>query len=194
MMHLININDKLFINVFTQCILSIIFYYSYFSYKNDEFISLEGILAQDFICHKIEKGGYFKYELYGKDYYIENLGFVFVLSFVNKKSKNNIIKSKNNFDIIFSFIKTIKIFIENITEYFENKNHNFMEKLLIMLEKCNNTKKQLPDKILAKTINSISFHIIIQDFLKVYQGLHSNIKVNDVINPNKPYIISETYK
>ena len=194
MMHLININDKLFINVFTQCILSIIFYYSYFSYKNDEFISLEGILAQDFICHKIEKGGYFKYELYGKDYYIENLGFVFVLSFVNKKSKNNIIKSKNNFDIIFSFIKTIKIFIENITEYFENKNHNFMEKLLIMLEKCNNTKKQLPDKILAKTVNSISFHIIIQDFLKVYQCIHSNIKVNDVINPNKPYIISETYK
>ena len=63
-----------------------------------------------------------------------------------------------------------------------------------MLEKCNNTKKQLPDKILAKTVNSISFHIIIQDFLKVYQGLHSNIKVNDVINHNKPYIISETYK
>jgi|LakMenEpi03Aug12_release.lakeMendotaPanAssembly.Ray.scaffolds.fasta_scaffold38652_6 hypothetical protein len=191
MMHLININDKLFINIFTQCIFSIMFYYSYFSYKNDEFISLEGILGQDFICHRIEKGGYFKYELYGKDYYLENLGFVFVLSFINKNSKNNIIKSKNNFDVIFSFIKTIKLFIDNITQYFQNKNNNFMEKLLISLERCNNTKKQLPDKLLEKTINSISNHIIIKDFFVVYKSLL--IKSNEVINPNTPYIISKTY-
>jgi hypothetical protein len=167
------------------------FYYSYFSYKNDEFISLEGILGQDFICHRIEKGGYFKYELYGKDYYLENLGFVFVLSFINKNSKNNIIKSKNNFDVIFSFIKTIKLFIDNITQYFQNKNNNFMEKLLTSLERCNNTKKQLPDKLLEKTINSISNHIIIKDFFVVYKSLL--IKSNEVINPNTPYIISKTY-
>ena len=193
MMHLININDKLFINVFTQCMFAIIFYYSYFSYKHDEFISLEGILGIDFTCHKIAKGGYFKYNIYGKDYYLENLGFVFVLSFINKKSNNIIINSKNKFDIIFSFIKTIKLFIENITVYFENRNHNFMEKLLIILERCNNTNKQLPDKLLAKTVNSISNHVIIKEFLEVYKSLHTNIKSNEVINPNTPYTISQLY-
>ena len=193
LLNLINIKDKLFINILTQSILAIMFYYSYFSYRKNEFISLEGISGLDFICHRIKKGGYFKYQLYGKDYYLENLGFVFVLSFINKKSNNIIIKSKNNFDVIFSFIKTIKIFIENITAYFENKKHNFMEKLLSILEKCNNTNKQLPDKLLAKTVNSISNHIIIKEFLEVYKSLNANIKSNEVINPNTPYTISQLY-
>ena len=193
-MYLTNIKDKLFINIFTQCILSIMFYYSYFSYNKKEFISLEGISALDFICHRIEKGGYFKYQLYGKDYYVENLGFVIVLSFINKKSNNIIIKSKNNFDIIFSFIKTLKLFIENIIMILKIKDNNFMDKLIINLEKCNNTNKQLPNKVLAKTVNSISYHIIIKEFLELYKGLYTNIKDIDVINPNTPYIISETYE
>ena len=193
----LKIDDILFNNILTQCILSIIFYYSYFSYKNDEFISLDGILGHDFICHKIKKGGYFKYRLYGKDYYIENMGYIFVLSFINKNSKNLKIKSDDKFNIIYSFIKTIKLFIENITDYFKNKNHNFMEKLLMSLEKCNNTNKQLPDKLLAKNVNSISSHIIIQNFLVMYKGLLTTIdkdEDNDVLNLNKPYIISDTYE
>jgi hypothetical protein len=194
MMYLTNIKDKLFINILTQCILSIMFYYSYFSYNKNEFISLEGITAIDFICHRIEKGGYFKYQLYGKDYYLENLGFVIVLSFINKKSNNIIIKSKNNFDIIFSFIKTLKLFIEKTVLILKIKDNNFMDKLIINLEKCNNTNKQLPNKVLAKTVNSISYHIIIKEFLELYKGLYTNIKSNEIINPNTPYIISETYK
>ena len=193
----LKMDDKLFNNILTQCILSIIFYYSYFSYKNSEFISLEGILGHDFICHKIKKGGYFKYRLYGKDYYVENMGFIFVLSFINKNSKNSIIKSDNKFDIIFAFIKTIKLFIENITIQFKNHKNNFMEKLLMVLEKCNNSNKQLPEILLAKNINSISSHIIIQKFLAIYKGLsidNEDIHDDDVINLNNPYIISDTYK
>jgi hypothetical protein len=74
------------------------------------------------------------------------------------------------------------------------KDNNFMDKLIINLEKCNNTNKQLPNKVLAKTVNSISYHIIIKEFLELYKGLYTNIKDIDVINPNTPYIISETYE
>jgi hypothetical protein len=69
-----------------------------------------------------------------------------------------------------------------------------MKKLMIILEKCNNTNKQLPNKVLAKTVNSISYHIIIKEFLELYKGLYTNIKSNEIINPNTPYIISETYE
>ena len=193
LMNIISFKNQLFINILTQSILAIMFYYSYFSYKRKEFISLEGISGLDFICHRIEKGGYFKYQLYGKDYYLENLGFVIVLSFINKKSNNIIIKSKNNFDIIFSFINTLKIFLEKIILILKTRDI-FLDKLMIILEKCNNSNKQLPNKLQAKTINSISYHVIIKDFFELYKGLYTDIKETDVINPNTPYIISETYE
>jgi hypothetical protein len=72
-----------------------------------------------------------------------------------------------------------------------------MEKLLMVLEKCNNSNKQLPEILLAKNINSISSHIIIQKFLAIYKGLsidNEDIHDDDVINLNNPYIISDTYK
>ncbi len=70
----------------------------------------------------------------------------------------------------------------------------FLDKLMIILEKCNNSNKQLPNKLQAKTINSISYHVIIKDFFELYKGLYTDIKETDVINPNTPYIISETYE
>ena len=190
----LNIFDKSFVNALTQCILSILFYYSYLSYFKDEIISLEGILGSDFICHKIEKGGYFKYNLYGKDYYIENLGFVFVLSFTNKHSKNNIIDLHNNLDVITSFIKSINKFLYYLLQVFTNTKHNFIEKLITNLEKCNNTNKQLPDKLIAKNVNSMSLYIIIENFIIVYKGLVTDIDPKNVINPNNPFIIAESYK
>jgi hypothetical protein len=189
-----NLNDKLFVNAITQCILSIIFYYSYLSYFKDKIISLEGITGRDFICHKIEAGGYFKYNLYGKDYYLENLGFVFVLSFTNKTSKDYILDLHNKFDIISSFIKSINNFLYYTNELLQNSKDNFIQKLIANLEKCNNTNKQLPDRLHAKTINSISSYLIIEKNLVVYKCLVKDIGNSNVINPNNPFIISETYK
>jgi hypothetical protein len=188
----LDFNDKLCINALTQCILSIIFYYSYLSYFKDEIISLEGISGLDFICQKTEKGGYFKYNLYGKDYYLENLGYVFVLSFTNKTSKNNIIHNKD--DVINSFIKSINIFLYNIKQLIGNTKPTFIEKLIINLDKCNNSDKRLPDKLLAKTINSISSYIIIEKILVAYKCLLKDIDNTNIINPNDTFIISETYK
>jgi hypothetical protein len=32
-----------------------------------------------FLYHKIKKGGYFHYNIYGKDYYLENLGYLWII-------------------------------------------------------------------------------------------------------------------
>ena len=189
----LNINDRLFVNAFSQCMLSIIYYYSYMSSKYDEIMGLNGISGEDFICHKIEKGGYFKYEIYGKEYYIENLGYVFILSFLNKKSDIIKLDSKDNFKLIYSFITTINLFIYMITQYFDkSSNHNFMQKLGDVLDACNNKNKQLPNKIIAKTINSIAAYIIIEGNLVLYKGLVKKI-TKDVINPNIPFLINTKY-
>ena len=189
----LNINDRLFVNAFSQCMLSIIYYYSYMSSKYDEIMGLNGISGEDFICHKIEKGGYFKYEIYGKEYYIENLGYVFILSFLNKKSDIIKLDAKDNFKLIYSFITTINLFIYMITQYFDKSaKNNFMQKLGNMLDECNNKNKQLPNKIIAKTINSIAAYIIIEDNLVLYKGLVKKI-TKDVINPNSPYLIDTKY-
>ena len=189
----LNINDRLFVNAFSQCMLSIIYYYSYMSSKYDEIMGLNGISGEDFICHKIEKGGYFKYEIYGKEYYIENLGYVFILSFLNKKSDIIKLDSKDNFKLIYSFITTINLFIYMITQYFDkSSNHNFMQKLGDVLDACNNKNKQLPNKIIAKTINSIAAYIIIEGNLVLYKGLVKKIS-KDVINPNIPFLINTKY-
>jgi hypothetical protein len=189
----LNINDRLFVNAFSQCMLSIIYYYSYMSSKYDEIMGLNGISGEDFICHKIEKGGYFKYEIYGKEYYIENLGYVFILSFLNRKSDIIKLDTKDNYKLINSFITTINLFIYMITQYFSKQsNHNFMHKLGNALDECNNKNKQLPNKIIAKTINSIAAYIIIEDNLVLYKGLIKRIS-KDVINPNSPYLINIKY-
>jgi hypothetical protein len=187
-------DNKLFSNAITQCLLSIMFYYSYLSYFKDEIISLEGISALDFICQKTEKGGYFKYNLYGKDYYVENLGFIFVLSFTNKQSKNSILDLHNKFDVIKSFIKSLNIFLYNIKQLVGNTKPTIIDKLISNLEKCNNTNKQLPDKLLAKTINTISSYVIIENLLVAYKWLIKDIDKKYVINPNNSFTISETYK
>jgi uncharacterized UPF0160 family protein len=163
------------------------------SSKYDEIMGLNGISGEDFICHKIEKGGYFKYEIYGKEYYIENLGYVFILSFLNRKSYIIKLDTKDNYKLIYSFITTINLFIYMITQYFSKQsNHNFMQKLGNALDECNNKNKQLPNKIIAKTINSIAAYIIIEDNLVLYKGLIKRIS-KDIINPNIPFLINTKY-
>jgi hypothetical protein len=75
-----------------------------------------------------------------------------------------------------------------------NTKPTIIDKLISNLEKCNNTNKQLPDKLLAKTINTISSYVIIENLLVAYKWLIKDIDKKYVINPNNSFTISETYK
>ena len=58
---------------FTQIILSIMFFHNYIrAFHIDPHVG-------NFLYHKIKPGGYFHYNLYGKDYYLENQGYLWVI-------------------------------------------------------------------------------------------------------------------
>jgi hypothetical protein len=95
------------INALVQILLSIMFFYKETkSYHNDA-------SSGNFLFHKIKPGGYFHYKILDKDYYLENIGFLWVIwdfsetiSFNDSKFKN--IKINNDFNnIINSFISPI---------------------------------------------------------------------------------------
>ena len=71
--NLYNNNDNLIINAYIQQIMSILF----FNYHLNR-IHKDTHLG-NFLFHKIEKGGYFHYDIFGEDYYLENLGFLWVI-------------------------------------------------------------------------------------------------------------------
>ena len=69
--NLTSINIK--INALEQCILSIMFFNKYINaYHNDCHYG-------NFLYHLIKPGGYFHYNIYGTDYYIENIGYLWVI-------------------------------------------------------------------------------------------------------------------
>jgi hypothetical protein len=61
------------LNVITQIFISIMFFNNYTKcYHNDAH-------SGNFLYHKIKPGGYFHYNIYGKDYYLENQGYLWVI-------------------------------------------------------------------------------------------------------------------
>lgn len=66
-------NTELLINSYVQNQLSILFYY----YHTD--MAHNDCHWGNFLYHKIKKGGYFHYKIFDKDYYLENLGFLWVI-------------------------------------------------------------------------------------------------------------------
>jgi len=83
-------NTKFILNAFVQIILSLMFFYKYINaFHNDAHYG-------NFLYHKIKPGGYFHYTIDGQDYYLENIGFLWVIwdfglitPFTNSKSINN---------------------------------------------------------------------------------------------------------
>ena len=61
------------LNIFAQIFIAFMFFHSYTNcYHGDPHTG-------NFLYHKIKPGGYFHYNIYGKDYYLENQGFLWVI-------------------------------------------------------------------------------------------------------------------
>ena len=93
------ITNDLF-NIFTQLLLSLMFFYNYIkAFHCDPHIG-------NFLYHKIKPGGYLHYNLYGKDYYLENRGYLWVIwDFGLIRLFNGIYKNKIfiNYDYIYLY-------------------------------------------------------------------------------------------
>lgn len=66
-------DDNLLKNALTQVYLSLMFYYSIGKAMHND------AHWGNFLYHKIDAGGYFHYKIIGIDYYVENLGYLWVI-------------------------------------------------------------------------------------------------------------------
>ena len=93
-------NDcNLLLNAFAQIYLSLMFFYKETNHFHND--SHWG----NFLYHKVKPGGYFHYKIFGTDYYLENLGFLWVIwdfgvSMEFKTSKNELIYVDNDFKFV----------------------------------------------------------------------------------------------
>jgi len=142
-------------NAFVQIYLSIIFFNKYSKYNhNDTHIN-------NFLYVKIKAGGYYHYKLFGIDYYVENIGYLWVINDFGLASTLTSIKH----DLIFFTYNLTKnlgdvegLFDNNTTEFF----YNFMKLLnkktcklsdiIIFLNKnlADNFTTNKPDNIINK--------------------------------------------
>jgi hypothetical protein len=103
-----NKSDDIYLNALAQVFISLMFFYKETkSFHNNS-------IWNNFIYKNVDKGGYYHYELMGNDYYLENLGYLWMISDYDKciEFKKSIDKNfmiKTDFErIIYSFLPTYK--------------------------------------------------------------------------------------
>ena len=160
-------------NTITQLLLSIMFFQDRMqSYHRDTH-------AGNFLYHKIKPGGYFHYNIYGKDYYLENKGYLWVIWDFGLAKKFNQTNISINYDHNL-MIESVDYYIYNFNLLPSNK-YILIELLIDLIGKYNN----------IKNINvSQKFNTDILEFLITNVSSFTTIKPSNIIN-NIPYIIEK---
>ena len=147
--------NNLILNSLAQIFIGIIFYY------NETMSFYNNSLSNNFIYKKIESGGYYCYEIMGTKYYIENMGYIWM-----------ILNYENSIEFNKSIDKNIKIKID-----FEKILYNFLPIKYQGFIKTNEYR------ITEETLNKI---LNIYDVIKYYSELYSNsglkILISKILN------------
>jgi hypothetical protein len=99
-----NNSDNIYINALTQIFFSLIFFYKEtMSFHNNS-------IWDNFVYKMIKKGGYYHYEIMGDNYYLENVGYLWMINDFdncvefNKSIDKNIMLRNDFLRIIYSFL------------------------------------------------------------------------------------------
>ena len=191
-------NDKIIWNALVQIMLSIMFFHKYINAHHRD------THYGNFLYHKVKPGGYFHYNIYGQDFYLENIGFLWVIwdfGLIQPFSNSNLINNNKygygdpNTLIIIDYVKIIRSGFRhrNVDGDISNKYmfssdiNTFITILYDELLQSNFISstdiRQLPnlDKELLR---------VLVNYSSTNNTFKTNIKSSDVIiNANKPYII-----
>lgn len=183
-----NDNQYLFGNLVLQMFLSLAFFTHYTNYIHDD--AHHG----NFLYHKIKPGGFFHYKFYNQDYFIENLGYLILLTdfgLIEKPYNFNII---NDFYRTFVCIKLHQKFVNNfhLLTYHTQINNLFKE-ISLTLQKFNYkfTFSYNPFKNKDKAIKN-NLKKFIKHLLKIFTKfniIHTNLPKNSYIINSKPFTI-----
>jgi hypothetical protein len=143
----LDINLKVLFNTITQIMISIMFFNKYAkAFHRDGHTG-------NFLYHKINPGGYFHYVINGIDYYIENLGYLWIIwdfGLIVQFSNNN-----NIFSINYDYIKTLSSINKHLKKLYNYNNSN-INNLIIGIQKYDFEYdiKKMP-KLVNKVIESL---------------------------------------
>ena len=156
------------LNAITQILLSIMFFHN--TTKSYHLDCHQG----NFLFHKIKPGGYFHYNIYDVDYYLENKGYLWVIwdfSFAQLYTNN---KKPINTDFEF-FLDALNYY----RKYFSNKD------FLIFYKLYNN----IANKYIINDYNYLYYiYKEILDYLIINVSSFTTVKPSNIINKT-PYII-----
>lgn len=170
----LNLSYSYILNALQQILLAILSFH-YFT---------NGIYHRD--CHygnflfiKIKSGGYFHYKIFGKDYYIKNMGYLWLIwDFGLAKNEPNK-RLKDYFRILYFFTLSSKLSLSSYTNF--NKISDIVENILIYEDKYDMFFGNLDKKFFEDCIfKQPDLFLTINDIPKTFK------KIN-----KKPYIINE---
>ena len=96
-----NSDINIAINIILQSMISIVFFQKYIK------LSHRDTHGGNFLCHRIEPGGYYHYRIYNTDYYLENIGYLMVIN------DFGLVKKLTNKMLMFDFTKFISSFLKH---------------------------------------------------------------------------------
>lgn len=111
-------NDEYISNILIQIFISLMFFYKTINAFHAD--AHNG----NFLFHKIKPGGYIHYNIYGVDYYLKNLGFIFVIwdfGLIKPFYNSNIINN-NKYGYFNNDFERITYDFETVINAFKNKN------------------------------------------------------------------------
>ena len=176
-------NSELIKNSISQILLSILFFNTLTNYyhKNTNW--------NNFLYYKLEnKGGYIHYKILDNDYYLENLGYLWIIN--DFKTATNINKN-NELSIDYDIYKFNKGFIDKNNQLDNNiKLFNFIDNNIINLYKQINfyhikyyTFKKYNKDNYKNLTKGILYLLKINNFIK------TKINDNDIIINKNPFIL-----
>lgn len=183
-------NDEIMLNALIQIFLSLMFFYK----KINAFHA--DAHNGNFLYYKIKPGGYFHYNIYGVDYYLKNVGYLWVIwdfGLIKPFSNSNIIN--NNKYGIFTSYEKINSDYEYILKSFKNTNiGGWVSNTFPLSFNINNIINNLAH--LFNLHNNYDIYKIPELNIQLLTYLISNIpsvftfnKPVNIIN-NKPYILN----
>jgi len=180
-------SQAFYINTLVQCIMSLIFFYHITGKIHGDANS------GNFLYHKIKSGGYFHYKIFGKDYYLENIGYLWML-WDYEFAKQFIYVSRDR--LFIDFYKILNLFIPynegglNKAEYFINDDNKLTIKSLKQILLSKNANDNI-NKI--KFSNDILnyFSILILNYFEEHKYILTSLPLDAEVINKKPYEITK---
>ena len=176
-------NTSLVENALAQVLFSIMFFYRQTGlFHNDTHWG-------NFLFHKVKAGGYFHYKIFGKDYYIENLGYLWVIWDFDLCEYFN-----HSIDMRFDIFRIFHAFIPEADDIKKGwVLHDFNDDFTIKLNYIYKFLFTELDKIMYYSKQNLNIYIEkILFILKINNLIKTKKEINetDVIINKNPYIIS----